>query len=62
MVNKKVKLSLSGLDGNAFVLLGSFRDQAEREGWSEEEIETVISEAMSSDYKHLLATLLKHCK
>lgn len=58
---KKVNLKLVGLDGNAFILMGAFRDQAEKEGWTEEEIDTVIEEAMSSDYNHLLATLIKHC-
>lgn len=62
MVTKKIKLSLVGLDGNAFVLLGAFRDQAEREGWTEEEIDSVINEAMSSDYNFLLKTLMQYCK
>lgn len=60
-ITKKVNLKLVGLDGNAFVLMGAFRDQAEKEGWTEEEIDTVIEEAMSSDYRHLLSTLTKHC-
>lgn len=59
---KKINLRLTGIDGNAFMLMGAFRDQAEKEGWTEEEIDTVIEKAMSSDYKHLVATLLKHCK
>lgn len=62
MTHKKIKLNLCKVDGNAFVLMGAFRDQAEKEGWTEEEIDTVIEQAMSSDYNHLLATLLKHCK
>ena len=37
--NKKVKLKLVGLDGNAFFLMGTFRKQAKKEGWSEKEIE-----------------------
>ena len=31
---KKVNLSLVGLDGNAFGLLGAFREQAVRDGWT----------------------------
>lgn len=62
ITTKKINFKLAGLDGNAFVLMGAFRDQAEKEGWTEEEINTVIEEAMSSDYRHLLATLIKHCK
>ena len=36
--NKKVKLELVGLDGNAFTLMGAFKRQAERERWAKEEI------------------------
>lgn len=60
--SKKINLRLTGIDGNAFMLMGAFRDQAEKEGWTEEEIDVVMEQAMSSDYKHLVATLLKHCK
>lgn len=61
-ITKKVKLKLIGLDGNAYALMGAFHNQAEKEGWTEEEINFVLDEAMSSDYNHLLATLIKHCK
>lgn len=39
---KKITLDLVGLDGNAFSLLGHFRKQAKKEGWSAEEIKQVI--------------------
>jgi len=58
---KKVKLKLVGLDGNAFAVMGAFQQQARREKWTTEEIDTVLQEAMSSDYHHLLATIAKHC-
>jgi hypothetical protein len=61
IVNKKVKLTLVGLDGNAFALLGAFQRKAKREGWTEEEIDAVMEEARSDDYDHLLATLMDHC-
>ena len=38
-VNKKVKLELVGLDGNAFFLMGAFQRQARREKWTQEEID-----------------------
>jgi hypothetical protein len=60
MPAKKVKLKLVGLDGNAFNLLGHFRRQAIKEGWSDKEISEVIDEATSGDYDHLLQTLLKY--
>ena len=59
---KKLKLKLIGLDGNAFVLLGVFRKQAEKEGWTEEEIDSVTKEAKSGGYHHLVGTLMEHCK
>ena len=62
MVNKQITLKLDGLDGNAFSLMGVFRRQARKEKWTPEEIDEVLEECMSSDYNHLLATLLKYCK
>ena len=61
MVNKKVKLNLVGLDGNAFALLGAFQAQARKEGWTAEEIKEVQKKAMSGDYDHLLCTLMEYC-
>jgi len=60
-INKKVKLKLVGIDGNAYFLLGAFQNQAQKEGWTKEEIDTVCDEAMSGDYNHLLRTLMKFC-
>jgi hypothetical protein len=61
-IDKKVKLDLVGTDGNAFAILGNFQHQARKEGWTKEEIDTVINEATAGDYDHLLATIIKHCK
>ncbi len=60
MTDKKVKLNLVGLDGNAFSLLGAFQAQARKEGWTKEEIAEVREEAMSGDYNHLLVTIMNH--
>ena len=54
---KKVKMQLVGLDGNAFVIMGTWRSNALRQGWSQEEVRAVIDEAQSGDYDHLLATI-----
>lgn len=54
---RKVALRIVGLDGNAFVLLGAFRSQARREGWSEDEIEEVLKDARSGDYPHLVSVI-----
>jgi hypothetical protein len=61
-VNKKVKLSLVGLDGNCFVLMGVFQKQARKEGWTMAEINEVLMECFEGDYDHLLATLSDHCE
>lgn len=60
LVDKKVKGSLVGCDGNAFALMGHFRKLARKEGWSKDEINLVIDEAMSGEYNHLIATLDEH--
>jgi hypothetical protein len=57
--NKKVKLELVGLDGNAFALMGAFQQQARKEKWTPEEIKQVLDECRSGDYSHLLATLME---
>jgi hypothetical protein len=62
LVNKKVNLTLVGLDGNAFALMGAFRDAARSQGWTKDEIETVLRECMKDDYDHLLVTLANHCE
>lgn len=58
---KKINLKLVGLDGNAFALLGAFQGQARREGWSKDEINSVLDEARSKDYAHLVSTICQHC-
>lgn len=60
MTNKKVKLRLVGNDGNAFAILGAFRKQARKENWSDDEIDEVTKEARTSDYDHLLQTIMAH--
>ena len=53
----KVPGSLVGIDGNAFSLMGYFTRQARRAGWSQAQIDVVITEARSGDYAHLITTL-----
>jgi hypothetical protein len=54
---RKPKLKLIGIDNNAFVLLAAARKVALKNGmdWN-----AISGEAMSGDYKHLLATLMEH--
>ena len=58
---KTVELSLVGLNGNAYCLLGSFQEQAKKENWSRSDIDLVLTEARKSNYNHLLQVLLAHC-
>ena len=58
---KKIQLDLVGIDGNAYAIMGTFQRQARREGWTKEEIDSVLKEAQSGDYDHLLKTIMAHC-
>jgi hypothetical protein len=60
--SKKISLDLTEIDGNAFSLLAAFQRQARREGWSAEEIKSVLDDARSGDYGHLVGTLNAHCQ
>jgi len=62
IIEKTVNLDLIGVDGNAFMIMDVFRRQAQKEGWTPEEIEQVMTEANSGDYVHLLATIENHCE
>lgn len=60
MEHLKVKLNLVGLDGNAFALMGAFQRAARQQGYSKEQINAVLDECMSSNYDHLLNTLVEN--
>ncbi|MBI1307050.1 MAG: hypothetical protein GC181_10650 [Bacteroidetes bacterium] len=60
-IAKKVHLNLAGQDGNAFHLLGLFQNTARSQGWTQQEIQIVISQAQEGDYTHLLAVLELYC-
>ena len=55
---KPVRMNLVGLDGNAFSLMGAFIRNAERQGWTEEEIKSVIDQCRIGDYDNLLRVLM----
>ena len=58
---KKVNLTLVGLDGNAFNLMGAFQRQARKEKWLQEEIKQVLDKCKEGNYDELLCTLMDHC-
>ena len=60
IIMKKVKMELVGLDGNAFSLMGTFQQNARKQGWNKEEIDEVIKKCMSGDYNNLLRVLMEH--
>lgn len=62
VVKKKVKLTLVGLDGNAFFLMAMFQRAAREQGWLQAEINEVLEECKSGDYDHLLYALIQHCE
>lgn len=54
---EKPTLELSGVDGNAFMLLGKARKVALKNNMDWEKIQ---SEATAGDYDHLLQTLMQY--
>ena len=59
--DKKVKMTLVGLDGNAFSLIGAFSTEARKQGWSADEVGTVRKALLSSkSYDQLLSVLIAH--
>lgn len=59
---KKVKINLVGLNGNAFSLIGTWSEEAKKQGFDEDQIKEVVNDATSRDYDHLLRTLIAHSK
>ena len=60
-MQKKLKLRLVGLDGNAFSLMGAFQTAARKAKWTPEEIKAVLDKCMSGSYDELVAELASHC-
>lgn len=56
----KVPLTLEGMDGNAYAILGAFNRAARRKGYSEATIKAVLDDATSGDYNHLLRTIISN--
>jgi hypothetical protein len=54
----KIKVKLSGTDGNVFAILGTVRKAMKRGGVTTAELKAFTDEAMSGDYSHALATCM----
>lgn len=50
-----IKVKLTGLDGNAFVLMGAVRAAMKKAKVPEEDIKQFLDDATSGDYNHLLS-------
>lgn len=62
-IDKMIDLDLRGYKGSADAILGLFKHVAKRENWSNQEIQSVITEATKhDDYDHLVETIREHCK
>lgn len=57
MERQKPKLKLVGKDGNAFAILGNAREVALKNNM---DWEVIKKEAMSGNYQHLLATMMRY--
>ena len=57
---EKVSVQLTGEDGNAFAIMGAVGAAMRKAGWSKEEREEYMTEAMSGDYDALLRTTMRY--
>ena len=61
-MQETITIEMSERDGNAFAILGRFQNEANRAGWSKDQIKEVMDKATSGDYDHLLQTFIGHDK
>ena len=59
---KLVKISRSGPDGNAFVVMGRCQTALRDAGATDDDIQDYLKEAKSGNYEHLLAVSAEWCK
>lgn len=64
--DRKPRVRLSGMDGNAFAIMGSVKkamnDFYETREQANKYFSDYQTEAMSGDYDHLLQTTMKYCE
>jgi hypothetical protein len=59
-VTELVKCNLVGVNGNAFVLMGTWQHAAKKQKTPADEIKAVMDDCMSGDYDHLLQVLISN--
>jgi hypothetical protein len=57
-----IEVTLLGLDGNAFSIIGTLSRQARRQGWQPGAWGQVMAELTAGDYDHLLQTAMAVCR
>jgi len=57
---RKIKIDLSGVQGNAFCLLGLAQDISRKLEKTEEEIDKIRAEMKSGDYENLIQVLTEN--
>ena len=55
----KIKVKLTGRDGNAFNILGLVSKELKKGKVPQDQIDTFYQEAMGGDYDHLLQTCMR---
>lgn len=55
----ELEVQLTGIDGNAFSIIGTVTQALRRHGVSREEINEFRDEAMSGDYNNVLQTCMR---
>lgn len=56
----KPVLKLSGIDGNAYIIIGTALKAASKAKWTQKQMDEFKSEATSGDYDHVLQTTMKY--
>lgn len=56
----KPTVQLTGIDGNAFIIIGTVTKALKRAGASQEIVDKFKKEATSGDYDHLLQTAMEY--
>jgi hypothetical protein len=59
MAKYQVKVRLSGMDGNAFSIMGRVQDALRKAGATKEELDQYFAESTSGDYDNLLRVACK---
>jgi hypothetical protein len=55
----KPTVKLIGANGNAFNIVALCRQAARRAGWTKEQVDAMVTDMMSGDYDHVIATAME---